>query len=202
MNTATDMLIEAGGKLLEDISFLLGENVRLRDVSEPGSGFFIIGPHHAFGDLTLDKKRLRSRIREDYKIFISITRALLHNQPKSVQIEIDQHDKAIREIIDQSHLVWYSTSDEAFTAAKEAIDGLLTVMPKKIDTLKDIEDTTEQELERKRIIEALEQALETTKTFKMNKASKAIQAELDKILPRNRQNEASLYEAAIPSIDG
>ena len=34
------------------------------------------------------------------------------------------------------------------------------------------------------IIEALEQALETTKAFRMNKASKAIEAELERVKPQ------------------
>jgi tetratricopeptide (TPR) repeat protein len=91
-------------------------------------------------------------------------------------------------------VVSYDTEDVSqFTSkeeAKEAIDGLLSVMPKKIDALKDIDDPTEQDLEKKRIIAALDQALETAKTFKMNKASKAIQTELDKIIPQDKPTKS------------
>ena len=59
-------------------------------------------------------------------------------------------------------------------------------MPKKIDSLKDIDDPTEQDLEKKRIIAALDQALETAKSFKMNKASKAIEIELEKIISQDK----------------
>jgi tetratricopeptide (TPR) repeat protein len=81
---------------------------------------------------------------------------------------------------DTEHIKSFASKEEA----QDAIEGLLSVMPKKIDALDQIEDSTEKDLERKRIIEALEQALETTKAFKMNKASKAIKAELEKVRPQ------------------
>ncbi|MFW9786429.1 MAG: hypothetical protein ACFFE2_01295 [Candidatus Thorarchaeota archaeon] len=78
---------------------------------------------------------------------------------------------------DAEHDASFSSKEEA----QAAIDGLLSVMPKKIEALKTIEDETELELEKSRIISALEQALETAKSFRMNKSSKEIQAVIDKI---------------------
>jgi hypothetical protein len=75
-------------------------------------------------------------------------------------------------------------------AAQEAIDGLLNVMPKKIEALKDIEDETERELEEKRIIAALEQALETAMAFKISKAAKSIETELEKVRPQEEAEDA------------
>ena len=73
--------------------------------------------------------------------------------------------------------------------AQEAIEGLLSVIPKKIDALKDIEDLTEREMEEKRIVSALNQALETTRTFKMSKELKLIESELEKLQPKEEQNK-------------
>ncbi|MFW9809657.1 MAG: hypothetical protein ACFFE6_09780 [Candidatus Thorarchaeota archaeon] len=76
--------------------------------------------------------------------------------------------------------------DTTFTSrdeATEAIESLLAVIPKKIATLQDIENETERELELQRIISALEQAMETANSFKMNKLTKSIQTELDKVRP-------------------
>ena len=89
--------------------------------------------------------------------------------------------------IDRIVTSYVSEQDTSFASkeeAKEAIEGLLSVMPKKIESLKDIENEAERVLEEKRIVEALEQALETTKTFKMKDASKAVQTELEKIQPQ------------------
>jgi WD40 repeat protein len=86
-----------------------------------------------------------------------------------------------------SEIVSSFTSKEE---AQEAIEGLLSVMPKKIDSLKDIDDPTEQDLEKKRIIAALDQALETANSFKMNKASKAIEIELEKIISQDKPTKS------------
>ena len=89
--------------------------------------------------------------------------------------------------IDRIVTSYVSEQDTSFASkeeAQEAIEGLLSVMPKKIEGLKDIENEAERVLEEKRIVEALEQALETTKTFKMKDASKAVQTELEKIQPQ------------------
>ena len=79
-----------------------------------------------------------------------------------------------------------SEPETSFTSkeeAQEAIDGLLSVMPKKIAALDEITDNTERDLEENRIVAALEQALTTAQSFKMNKESQAIQSELEKIKP-------------------
>ncbi len=73
----------------------------------------------------------------------------------------------------------FSSKEEA----QEAIDGLLAIVPKKIEALNDIADETERDLEQKRIIAALEQALNTAKSFKMNKSAETIQKELEKVQP-------------------
>jgi hypothetical protein len=94
--------------------------------------------------------------------------------------------------IDRIVSSYISEQDTSFATkeeAQEAIDGLLTVMPKKIATLHDIEDETERELEKSRIIAALEQALDTAKSFRMNKASKAIEVELEKVKPTEENSE-------------
>ena len=79
----------------------------------------------------------------------------------------------------------YETETETSFASKdeaqEAIDGLLSIMPKKIQLLKDISDETEASLEKGRIIAALEQALETAESFKLSKATKEIQGLLEAV---------------------
>jgi len=85
--------------------------------------------------------------------------------------------------IDRILVSYQNEPDQTFTSkeeAREAIEGLLKVIPKKIASLKDIDDDTERKLEEKRIIEALEQALGTAESYKLNDAVKSIKVELDK----------------------
>ena len=62
--------------------------------------------------------------------------------------------------------------------AVETIDSLLIVLPKKREALGTISEPDEYEKERLRLVAALQQALETAKSFKMNKSIKAIEEEL------------------------
>lgn len=94
--------------------------------------------------------------------------------------------------IDRIVTSYDSEQDASFASkeeAQEAIDGLLSVMPKKIKALQSIENETERDLEEKQIITALEQALETTKAFRMKDASKAIQTELEKLRPQEKSSK-------------
>ena len=86
--------------------------------------------------------------------------------------------------IDRIVASYETESEKPFASkeeAQEAIDGLLSVMPKKIQLLKGISDETEAGNEIARIIAALEQALETAESFKLNKAAKEIEGLLETV---------------------
>ena len=106
---------------------------------------------------------------------------------------LDDYRKVYSQI-DRIVTSYVSEQDTSFTSkeeAQDAIDGLLSVMPKKIEGLQAIEDETERELEKKRIIAALEQALETANTFKLKTASKALQNEFEKVQPQEEPSESN-----------
>ncbi|MDH4214909.1 MAG: hypothetical protein OEV85_13415 [Candidatus Thorarchaeota archaeon] len=82
-----------------------------------------------------------------------------------------------------------SGRDEIFTnkdEASEAIDGLLTVLPKKREELKHIANEQERTKEIERIRSALVQALDAAKNFKLTKTIQAIEAELVSIDSEDR----------------
>ena len=89
-----------------------------------------------------------------------------------------------------SYDIEQDTSFSSKEDAQEAIDGLLIVMPKKIEALHTIADETERDLEEKRIITALEQALETAKEFKLKDNIKAIQIEIEKLQPQEQPGKS------------
>ncbi|MFX1484573.1 MAG: hypothetical protein ACFFCP_15455, partial [Promethearchaeota archaeon] len=103
---------------------------------------------------------------------------------------LDEYKKLYSQI-DRIVSSYDAEQDTSFTSrdeAAEAIEGLLAVIPKKIATLQDIENDTERELELQRIISALEQAMETANSFKINKLTKLIQTELEKVQPSEVSN--------------
>jgi hypothetical protein len=76
--------------------------------------------------------------------------------------------------------------DTSFTnrdEAKSALESLLAVIPRKIEALPTITDKAEKELEKQRIVSALEQAIESANNFKLNKLGKQLQEELEKVKP-------------------
>ncbi len=90
--------------------------------------------------------------------------------------------------IDRIVTSYESETETSFSSKEEAqaaIDGLLTVIPKKIEALKDAKNETERDLEQNQIISALEQALNIAKSFKMNKSIESIQKELEKVQPKD-----------------
>ena len=128
MQTVADNIRKAGEKLLDGVATLLGPDAALRDINKPSSAVVFIGPHYAFADLPLGAKRVQSRLSEDYRHFIAIVRALLRTQPDAVRQKVDQHDQTIREVIEQTHCVWHSTTDKAMAAVKQALGEILDAL--------------------------------------------------------------------------
>ncbi len=124
MLTATERIGHAGKALLDGIATLVGPERPLRDINQPNSPVFFIGPPYAFDDLTVDKKRLQSRLLEEHRHFIALVRALFRTQTDEVQRKIEQHDKTICEAIEQTHCVWHSTTGKVMTAVRQAVDEL------------------------------------------------------------------------------
>jgi hypothetical protein len=77
----------------------------------------------------------------------------------------------------------YETEQEQIFSNREeasvAIEQLLSVIPKKRDEMKAIENKNEREKEIKRLRAALNQALDVARNFKLTKSIKAIEDELD-----------------------
>ncbi len=91
--------------------------------------------------------------------------------------------------IDRIVTSYDSEQDTSFTSkeeAQEAIEGLLSVLPKKIEALHTIVNETERTLETSQILAALEQALVAADEFKLKDAQKAIQKEIEKINPEEK----------------
>ena len=112
-----------------------------------------------------------------------------------VQNILSEAYEEYRRLYSQIDLIVSSYETEQDTAfvnreeAKDALESFLAIMPKKIDEISDIADKTERELETQRIISALEQAVATAKSFKMNKIGKQLVAELEKVQPSQEEEK-------------
>jgi len=75
--------------------------------------------------MSIDKKRLQSRLIEKRRWFFDWSRALLRKQSDDVLKQIGEYETTLCDIIEQNHCVSFSTTGGAFRAAKEAIDETL-----------------------------------------------------------------------------
>ncbi len=125
MQTVAESLTVAGTDLLDEVAVLLGNDAPLEDINEPPSSVVFIGPSFGFEDLPLEKKRLQSRLNEHRRRFFAFARALLCTQSTEVLKRIEERETTVREVIEQEHLVWHSTTGEALAAVKKAVHEIL-----------------------------------------------------------------------------
>ncbi len=71
--------------------------------------------------------------------------------------------------------------------AREVIEGLLNVLPKRIAACRAIKDERQRELELGRILSALDEAMETASSFKMSKEKDAIEKFMNDLKPEPGQ---------------
>lgn len=126
------------GERIEDLrellrEFLLAHSGSLRDIDEPDSGVVFVGPHYAWGDLDQEGRRLQSRLIEDYRRLAALVRALLTTLPAESAKELERAQTELEELIDQSHLTWVKTREEAFERAERALDTQVELIARLYD---------------------------------------------------------------------
>ena len=96
-----------------------------------------------------------------------------------------------RRIHSQIERIVQSRDDESATSAlekdeaKQVIEGLLNVLPKRVASYRAINDEKQKKLELNRILSALEQALETATSFKMSKEKEMIEEHIRDLTPES-----------------
>ncbi len=108
--------------------FLLEHSGRLRDINEPSSSLVFVGPHYAWAELDQEGRRLQSRLLDDHRRLAALIRALLKTLPAESSNELERAQSELEELIDQSHLTWVKTREEAFANAERALDKQLELL--------------------------------------------------------------------------
>jgi PIN domain len=124
---------EAVSKRIADLrdllrEFLLERSGDLRDVNKPSDSIVFVGLHYAWGDLDQEGRRLQSRLLDEYGRLAALIRALLKTLPAEGARRLDQAQSDLEELIDQSHLTWVKTREEAFAKAEQALDAQLELI--------------------------------------------------------------------------
>lgn len=121
MQTATDLLRDRADRLRDQIDALLSRS-SVRHFNRDLGGAFYLGPTGQWGHLDTDARRAQSRILRDYDRHCAIVSVLVRGQPLQAARELEEAEKLIREVVDQSHDTWFRTIDEARTKVHEAFE--------------------------------------------------------------------------------
>lgn len=120
MRTATEILLERASALRDALTELLDRSGITQMERDWGSAVWL-GPTGEWAELDVEAQRLQSRILEDHGKFFEILSVLLRGQPPDALRTLEQTDRSIREIIEQSQLSWLKSVDEARERAASAI---------------------------------------------------------------------------------
>lgn len=126
MQTVTQNLEDAANSVCALLDDLFPEAIRLPDMNR-GNGIVIMGPSHYFPQLTPEQRRVVSRLGEEFEHFMAVIHAMLRARPKDTQRTIDQCEKSIKSVVNQSH-VSYTTTDTAKAGVRKNLDKLLSLI--------------------------------------------------------------------------
>ncbi|MCJ7818035.1 MAG: hypothetical protein MUP60_04230, partial [Candidatus Thorarchaeota archaeon] len=142
----------------------------------------------------MERKRTNLAVRKDF-LETSMKRfsdALVKADPESeVQTILSSALNEYTKLFQQIDWIISSTENESEKIfenreeASETIESLLVVIPKRREALGVISNPEEHERERLRLLSALQQALDTAKSYKLTKSIKSIEDELALLSPGN-----------------
>ena len=128
MDTVTDRLAAMADDLLADTRLLLLEHSTIRDINDGGGGLVWIGSHYAFGEVGDEGRVLQSKILKAVPLFISLVRTLLAPQSEGARKQVDDAEKTLRAVVEQTRLVWHSSTHNALQAVENEFAELIKAL--------------------------------------------------------------------------
>jgi hypothetical protein len=125
--SATLLLEEWAAAIDADLSVLLLQHSSIRNLDherDRNSGVFFAGANYAFNALSLEGRRLQSKLLGELKPFAAMARALLWRAPEGRREELDEAEKEILEVVEQTHCVWHRSPGEALEACQKQVRDL------------------------------------------------------------------------------
>jgi len=132
MTTATKILVRHAAEIKEGVAELL-ERSALTHMGRHWGDAVWLGPTGRWSDLDLEGRRIQSRVLEDYSRFFETMTVLLREQPADARRALEEADKTIRKILEQSALSSIDTTDEARTKAIKAVDTQVALLERLYD---------------------------------------------------------------------
>jgi hypothetical protein len=107
---------------------LLEHSSEPRDMNTPDSPVLIVGGSYAWGKLDDEGRRLQSRLLDEHRRLAPLVRALLRSAPADAYKKLEDGQGLIEDLIDQSHLTFYRSRQDALAAAERELDRQLALL--------------------------------------------------------------------------
>ena len=106
--------------IIELLRELLVEHSTLRAIRLEGVA--ILGPSNSWGQLDGDGRKLQSRLLNELESYVPLVSVLTRVAPNRARKEIEEANKTLREVVDQSHLSSFGSPEKAFESTREKIE--------------------------------------------------------------------------------
>jgi hypothetical protein len=128
MQTSTELMIELASKITDAGNELLRKQSTLK--RRPRDRDFIVlgSGDYSWEELSVEGRRLQSRLREEYDRFFAILSCLLRKQNSDVQDTLQQTYTTISELIEQQRGTYTSSLDEVFNEYQAAIEKQINIL--------------------------------------------------------------------------
>jgi hypothetical protein len=120
MKTVIDNIQEMADEINRRLEDFLLNHSSLYLWNTPNSGVISAHGDYAFKELQEEGKRAQSKILEEYRLFNSLLKTLLKEQPQKTLSEFSEAEKVILNAIEHQH-TWSKTTQEVYNGASKAL---------------------------------------------------------------------------------
>ncbi|MBN8657504.1 MAG: hypothetical protein J0M11_17370 [Anaerolineae bacterium] len=120
MKTVIDNIQEMADEINRRLEDFLLNHSSLYLWNTPNSGVISAHGDYAFKELQEEGKRAQSKILEEYRLFNSLLKTLLKEQPQKTLSEFSEAEKVILNAIEHQH-TWSKTTQEVYKGASKAL---------------------------------------------------------------------------------
>lgn len=127
METIRAYITRFADDIKRTLSTLISEHSKIVQWNYSGSGIFT-GKNYNWEPLSIDGRRLRSKLIAEYQHFCNLLRSLLIGQPPQVKRTFQDAERVVTETIEQNGMTYLRSTDEARQMAHESIENQIALI--------------------------------------------------------------------------
>lgn len=132
MTTVRENINRFGEQLNTMLSTFLTQHSNIYRWNDPNDNEYVAvfstSGNHAWKDLSVDARRLQSKLLQEFNMFSSLVGSLLHEQSDDTLQSYREFTGELSKLIQQNSLTWYENTSEALASGTTAIQGILDLI--------------------------------------------------------------------------